>query len=381
MKRLTGIRHFSLKASSAAVLTMKLYLSSTYLDLEHHREVLGRTLRKSGYEVAMIEEYVARDQRVEIACMGDVVECDVYLGVFAWRYGHIPSENNPERLSVTEMEYVAAGGKPMTRLTFLLKDKTSWPEQWKDPDLTRISNLRARLQNQCSGYFETAEDLAKEVLCSLRVHESTRKVQQLEAADIVLKSQKLDDSYLMSIRDKLGLLGTAQFIELQTGPIPWWNTRLYLVAALARDAGRTRGLVFVDNEGKFLLMTSPFEICHRLELKWPALNQAYAKFRSAVSAFENISNELKRYPEFVSEAFGQNEESAKHSLTVRDFEYDLGIARDAEIVDIRNKRQQFLLREILGRTTPYVALVRDHQLEGIVDRQLLAQRVAQAALE
>jgi hypothetical protein len=43
-------------------------------------------------------------------------------------------------------------------------------------------------------------------------------------------------------------------------------------------------------------------------------------------------------------------------------------------------REWLLEREILGRQTPYVALVRDGRLEGIVDRGNLAQRVAQAAL-
>jgi len=50
---------------------MKLYLSSTYIDLKRHRATLGRALRKSGYEVVMMEEYVAREQRVEFACKDD----------------------------------------------------------------------------------------------------------------------------------------------------------------------------------------------------------------------------------------------------------------------------------------------------------------------
>jgi len=74
---------------------MKLYLSSTYMDLKSHRATLARALRAAGYEVVMMEEYVARDQRVEFACTGDVVGCDVYLGVFAWRYGYVPDDANP----------------------------------------------------------------------------------------------------------------------------------------------------------------------------------------------------------------------------------------------------------------------------------------------
>ena len=87
---------------------MQVYLSSTYLDLRQHRATVGRALRKAGHRVVMMEEYVARDKRVEFACKGDVAACDIYVGIFAWRYGHIPKDHNPKRLSVTEMEYAAA---------------------------------------------------------------------------------------------------------------------------------------------------------------------------------------------------------------------------------------------------------------------------------
>lgn len=359
---------------------MKVYLSSTFVDLERHRARLGRALRKAGYGVVMMEEYAARDQRVEFACQGDVLACDVYVGVFAWRYGHIPEDDNPARLSVTEMEYAAAGARPMTRLTFLLAEKARWPQARKDADLTRISDLRARLKKQCSAYFSTADELAFEVLAALRMHESTRLAQQLEAIDVVLESQELGPSYLMNIKDKLRLLGEVPFVELHIGPTPWWNTRLYLVAALAQEMGRTRGIVFIDGDGKFLLMAEPWEIRRRLALRWPALEQAYQSFRREVATVEAMEFELWRYPQFVREAFGTDEQAAKHCLSARDLDYELGIARYAEVVDVRDKGQLFIQQEVLGRQTRFAALVRDGRLEGLVDRALLAQRVAHAAL-
>jgi hypothetical protein len=81
---------------------LKVYLSSTFLDLQDHRERVAGALRKAKYDVVMMEEYVTRDELVEIACQGDVTGCDAYLGLFAWRYGYIPEDNNPERQSVTD---------------------------------------------------------------------------------------------------------------------------------------------------------------------------------------------------------------------------------------------------------------------------------------
>jgi hypothetical protein len=359
---------------------MKVYLSSTYNDLKRHREIVGRALRKSGYEVVMMEEYVARDQQVEFACMGDVVSCDIYIGFFAWRYGHIPSDTNPNRFSVTEMEYTAAGEKPMTRLTFLLEDKARWPNTRKDDDLTRISDLRTRLKKRCSGYFSSADQLAVEVLAALRVYESTRLAQQLEAVDVMLKAQELGPSYIMNIKDKMGLFCQEPFVELQIGPTPWWQTRLYLVAALAHDFGRSRGIVFVDSNGKFVLMASPLEICHRLAIRWPALKPAYDQFRREVAEIDMLEEQLWRYPQFITAVFGVDEQDAKHCLSLRDLEYELGIIRNAEVVDARDKNQRFLQREILGRQTPFAALVRDHRLEGVVDRELLSKRIVEAVI-
>jgi len=68
------------------------------------------------------------------------------------------------------------------------------------------------------------------------------------------------------------------------------------------------------------------------------------------------------------------------SVTAQDLERDFGIARDAETVDMTDKGQVFLQREILGRATPFAALIRDGRLDGLVERQELARKVADKAL-
>lgn len=359
---------------------MKIYVSSTYMDLKNHRAVVGKALRKADYDVVMMEEYVARDQLVEFACQGDVQQCDLYLGLFAWRYGYVPEDDSPEQRSVTEMEYAAAGSKPMTRLTFLLNDNARWKAELKDADLGRIKTLRERLKKRCSGYFSAANELAVEVLAALRVHESSRLAQQLEVADVIRKAQEMGPSYLIEIKNKLNLLSEAPFIELQLGPTPWWNTRLFLIAALAGEFGQSRGIVFVSDKGQFVSMASAAEICHRLALRWPELEEVYTLFREDAPTLEAIEEKLWLYPDCVFQVLNADEQEARHVLSQNDVEYELGIARNAEVVDAGGKNPRFLQQEILGRQTPYVALVREGRLEGVVDRNLLAQNVAKAAL-
>ena len=111
---------------------MKVYLSSTYLDLKRHRRLVAQAMRKAQYEVTMMEECAARDELVEFATPGDVARCDVYVGVFAWRYGYVPKgAGNPRRLSISELEYAAAERKNLPQLVFLLRDDARWPVRVK----------------------------------------------------------------------------------------------------------------------------------------------------------------------------------------------------------------------------------------------------------
>lgn len=77
---------------------------------------------------------------------------------------------------------------------------------------------------------------------------------------------------------------------------------------------------------------------------------------------------------------GQPEELGRHILSIEDITDALGMTSNAEIVDVEGKDQRFLQREILGRRSPYVALLRDERLQGLTDRVRLAEKVAQAAL-
>jgi hypothetical protein len=127
-------------------------------------------------------------------------------------------------------------------------------------------------------------------------------------------------------------------------------------------------------------MASPREVRSRLAQRWPILELAYAAFRNDVPTLEAVEQNLQRYPRAVSASLGKEEESAKEVVTARQLERELGLARDAEIVNLGDKGQIFLQREILGRHTPFVALVREGRLEGLVERDELARKVADKAL-
>lgn len=61
------------------------YISSTYGDLKEHRAAVAETLRRCDYNVDAMEKYAARDDRPKPACEADATNCDIYVGIFAWR--------------------------------------------------------------------------------------------------------------------------------------------------------------------------------------------------------------------------------------------------------------------------------------------------------
>jgi hypothetical protein len=151
-----------------------LYLSSTFADLEQHRERVYRELRSLRHDVRAMEDYVAADKRPLDQCLQDVRSADVYIGIFAWRYGYVPTDDNPEGKSITELELREAErlGKP--RLIFLLKNTAPWPPNMMDATTgenergARINALRDALQrDRLAGMFETADELAVKVVSAL----------------------------------------------------------------------------------------------------------------------------------------------------------------------------------------------------------------------
>ncbi|GGL21695.1 hypothetical protein Sme01_63450 [Sphaerisporangium melleum] len=106
--------------------TLKVYLSSTWADLQWHRRSAYDAMRALGLDVIGMEDYVSRDERPVEYCLKDVAACDLYVGLFAYRYGSVPEAGNPGRLSITELEYRTAGEKRIPRLIFMVPEDADW---------------------------------------------------------------------------------------------------------------------------------------------------------------------------------------------------------------------------------------------------------------
>jgi hypothetical protein len=152
---------------------MKAYLSSTYADLEKYRRRAYEELRGLEFDVLAMEDYGAADERPLDRCLADVERSDLYVGIFAHRYGHIPDAENPKRRSITELEYRHAVAHNIPRLIFMVPADAKWERQFDDAITgdgnrgERIANLREELaKNRLLKEFTTPGELAAAVASS-----------------------------------------------------------------------------------------------------------------------------------------------------------------------------------------------------------------------
>ena len=139
----------------------RIYISSTYSDLIDAREAVYRSLRKMRHDVIAMEDYVSTDQRPLDKCLADVADCDVYVGIFAWRYGYVPPD---QECSITESEFRKARHSKKPCLLFLLHEEAPWPRKLIDRDVERIEALRAELsRDYLVNFFRTVDELAAAV--------------------------------------------------------------------------------------------------------------------------------------------------------------------------------------------------------------------------
>ena len=137
-----------------------IYVSSTFADLRQHRKAVSLAIRRLGYVDVAMEYYVAEDARPLDRCLRDARSCDLYVGLFARRYGFCPPGQDR---STTELEFRAARESGVESSCFLLAEDAAWPTEYTEQGAgaDKLSALRAELCDRfLSGFFSSPDELA-----------------------------------------------------------------------------------------------------------------------------------------------------------------------------------------------------------------------------
>ncbi len=137
-----------------------IYVSSTFADLRAHRKALSLAIRRLGHVDVAMEYYVAEDARPLDRCLRDAGSCDLFLGLYARRYGFCPPG---EQRSITELEFRAARAAGIDCLCFLLVQDAPWPEEYVEhgAGADKLAALLSELvSHYLCGFFATSDELA-----------------------------------------------------------------------------------------------------------------------------------------------------------------------------------------------------------------------------
>lgn len=140
-----------------------IFVSSTYEDLKSYREEVRGLITALGFIDIAMEKWPPTSNPPINEVTEAVNKSDVYVGIFAWRYG---SRIEKGGMSYTEYEYKLAKEKNIPRLVFLVHPEKDWPVRYVDigTDGKSLRNLRNKIERENDiiwKYFDTEIDLVR----------------------------------------------------------------------------------------------------------------------------------------------------------------------------------------------------------------------------
>jgi hypothetical protein len=152
------------------------FLSSTGKDLHEYREaVIAHLARLDHFHCDAMEHFGAHDAGPIKFCRKRVRAADIYVGLIGLYRGWEPTEDNPDKRSITEMEYDWACEPPAKpRLLYITPNDfpALEPASQKGP-ATRQAKFRRRLLAAHvvdQKNFRNPDALSAAVLCGLNNH-------------------------------------------------------------------------------------------------------------------------------------------------------------------------------------------------------------------
>jgi hypothetical protein len=245
---------------------MKIYVSSTFEDLQEHRAAAIRALHQLGHEVVAMEYYGAGTAAPLAHVLDDVAGCDAYLGIVGWRYGYRPPSEGAPRLtgakpgatSITEWEYRKAAAGKLEIMAFLVDERAPWPAHLidgvSDPESAdALRRFRRELQQErLVAYFSTPDSLASRVSTAVSTLRMRAEISRRILAPVLsdeeapyLASDALYDSHVVDLLDFVSKSSEELSVTVDVGTT-WWSTRLYLLAVVGMTLGRLQRIVLLD---------------------------------------------------------------------------------------------------------------------------------------
>ncbi|TAK55332.1 MAG: DUF4062 domain-containing protein, partial [Bacteroidetes bacterium] len=142
---------------------MKIFVSSTYIDLVEYRRAVEKAINLLGQQFKGMEYFGSRSEEPKIVAFNEIDQCDIFVGVYAHRYGFIPDGDTK---SITEQEFDYARKQSKKIHSYRVSSKQPWlPEYIEgDPGKTKLTDFIKRIEKDfVRQEFTTPEDLLAKV--------------------------------------------------------------------------------------------------------------------------------------------------------------------------------------------------------------------------
>lgn len=150
----------------------RVFISSTVNDLKEERSIIKDIITSSGNVPVMSEMTIDIHNPPRQAIEKQIETCDCYVGVFHRRWGYVPTRDNPEKLSVTAIEYEKARKLGLPRLVLISSAE-------KEPELQNFLDNISRFEtgdwrNKYNNLIELTT-IVSQAISRLNVEEYKRK--------------------------------------------------------------------------------------------------------------------------------------------------------------------------------------------------------------
>lgn len=146
---------------------MRVFVSSTYRDLVDHRRAVAEALERLGLQLERMEAFGARPQDATQACLSEVEASELFVGIYAHRYGYVPAGS---AVSITEAEFDHAFNNRRPTFCFFVDEEYPWPEGLVEgePGRSLLRGFKERVEKLVvRDSFTTTEVLAGRVATSV----------------------------------------------------------------------------------------------------------------------------------------------------------------------------------------------------------------------
>lgn len=152
--------------AAMAELTRRAFIGSTGTDLTVYRHAAIEVCERMNLIPTAMEYFEAAGTEAVEGCKRKLGTADLYVGIFAHRYGHIPDLYDR---SISEIEFDHAGELGLDRLCFLVQPEYPWPPTMIDyENRDRLAAFKKRIEKSViRAEFTTVADFQVKLIQAL----------------------------------------------------------------------------------------------------------------------------------------------------------------------------------------------------------------------